>query len=127
VTAGFSSRGKTGKGWFFGFKLHGVCDEEGNPVKVRFTTGSIHDNKETASLAEGLEGVFVGDAGYLLRQEEVRKLFEEHKRILSAARKNMKRLMTEGQGALFRKRSIINNLALKDEVCCSPVVVRLRV
>jgi hypothetical protein len=43
-----------------------------------------------------LEGVFVGDAGYVLRQQEFKKLFEVHKRIISAARKNMKRLMTRG-------------------------------
>ncbi|MDR0501880.1 MAG: AAA family ATPase [Treponema sp.] len=35
------------------------------------------------------------------------RLFEKHKRVLSASRKNMKRLMTEEQGLLFRKRSII--------------------
>jgi hypothetical protein len=110
VTAGFSSRGKTSKGWFFGFKLHGVCDVDGNLVTVRFTTGSVHDNKEMAALAEGLEGMFVGDAGYLLKQEEFKQLFEEHKRILSAARKNMKRLMTREQGMLFRKRSIIETV-----------------
>jgi hypothetical protein len=72
--------------------------------------GSVHDNKETADLTEGLEGLFVGDAGYLLRQKEFRKLFEEHKRILSAARKNMKHLMTREQGVLFRKRSIIETV-----------------
>jgi hypothetical protein len=26
---GFASRGKTGKGWFYGFKAHGVCAKEG--------------------------------------------------------------------------------------------------
>jgi hypothetical protein len=35
VTAGFSSWGKTRTGWFFGFKLHGICDAQGNLVKVR--------------------------------------------------------------------------------------------
>jgi len=110
VTKGYASRGKTSKGWFFGFKLHGACDAEGNPVSLRFSTGSEHDSRQTEPLADGLTGIFVGDAGYLLRQEVFMRLFEKHKRILSAARKNMKRLMTEEQGHLLRKRSIIETV-----------------
>jgi hypothetical protein len=110
VTKGFASRGKTSKGWFYGFKLHGACDAWGNLVSLRFSTGSGHDSKQAEPLAEGLTGLFVGDAGYLLKQEVFVRLFEKHKRILSAARKNMKRLMTEEQGFLLRKRSIIETV-----------------
>jgi hypothetical protein len=38
------------------------------------------------------------------------RLFKKHKRILAAARKNMKRLMTEEQCALLRKRNIIETV-----------------
>ncbi|MDR0472373.1 MAG: IS982 family transposase [Treponema sp.] len=110
VTEGFASRGVTSKGWFFGFKLHGACDAHGNPVNLRFTTGSVHDSQEAEHLTGGLNGIFVGDAGYLLRKEVFARLFERHKRILAAARKNMKRLMTEEQGALLRKRNIIETM-----------------
>jgi hypothetical protein len=95
VTKGYASRGKSSKGWFYGFKLHGVCNAEGNLVSLRFTTGSEHDSREVESLSEGLTGLFIGDAGYLLKQDAFLRLFEKHKRILAAARKNMKRLMTE--------------------------------
>jgi hypothetical protein len=47
VTKGYASRGKTSKGWFFGFKLHGACDAEGNLVNLRFSTGSEHDSQQT--------------------------------------------------------------------------------
>ena len=110
VTKEFASRGKTSKGWFYGFKLHGACDARGNLVSLRFTTGREHDSQEAGPLTEGLTGLFVGDAGYLLRQELFARLFERHKHILSAARKNMKRLMTEQQGRLLRKRSIIETV-----------------
>jgi len=110
VTKGFSSRGKTSKGWFYGFKLHGACDANGNFLNIRFTPGSERDSQEAEKLTEGLSGLFVGDAGYLLKQETFQWLFEKHKRILAAARKNMKRLMTEEQGVLFRKRSIIETV-----------------
>ena len=110
VTKGYASRGKTSKGWFYGFKLHGACDAWGNLVSLRFTTGSSHDSGEAESLTDGLTGLFVGDAGYLLKQEVFVRLFERHKRILSAARKNMKRLMSKQQGQLLRKRSIIETV-----------------
>ena len=110
VTKGYASRGKTSKGWFYGFKLHGVSDGEGNLVNVRFSTGSEHDSREAEPLTEGLTGLFVGDAGYLLKQEVFLRLFEKHKHILAAARKNMKRLMTEEQRYLLRKRSIIETV-----------------
>jgi len=110
VTKGFSSRGKTSKGWFYGFKLHGVCDAFGNLENIRFSTGSVHDSQEAEPLTDGLSGLFVGDAGYLLKQEVFQRLFEKHKRILAASRKNMKRLMTEEQGILFRKRNIIETV-----------------
>jgi hypothetical protein len=110
VTKDFASRGKTSKGWFFGFKLHGACDAYGNLVNLRFTTGSEHDSKQTEPLTDGLSGIFVGDAGYLLKQDVFIRLFQKHKRILSAARKNMKRLMTGEQGLLLRKRSVIETV-----------------
>jgi len=110
VTQGFSSRGRTSKGWFYGFKLHGVCDALGNLVNLRFTTGSKHDSRQTELLTEGLSGLFVGDAGYLLKLEVFQRLFEKHKRILAASRKSMKRLMTNEQGYLLRKRNIIETV-----------------
>ena len=110
VTKDFASRGKTSKGWFYGFKLHGVCDAFGNLENVRFATGSEHDSQQVESLTEGLSGLFVGDAGYLLRLEVFQRLFEKHKRILAASRKNMKRLMTAEQCALFKKRNIIETV-----------------
>ena len=59
VTKGFASRGKTGKGWFYGFKLHGARDAFGNLENVRFTTGSEHDSRQAESLTEGLCGLFI--------------------------------------------------------------------
>ena len=62
VTKGFSSRGKTSKGWFLGFKLRGSCDAWGNLVNARFTSASVHDSQQAEPLTEGLSGLFVGDA-----------------------------------------------------------------
>jgi hypothetical protein len=121
VTEGFASRGMASKGWFFGFKLRGACDARGNPVNLRFTAGSVRDSRQAERLTGGLNGIFAGDAGPLLRKGAVARLFERHKRILAAARKNMKRLMTEGQGALLRKRNIIETVRGKLKERYGPV------
>ena len=60
-----------------------------------------------------LEGIFVCDAGYILKEEEeeeLRKFFEEEKRLYIATRNNMKRLMTKEQNELFKQRSVIENV-----------------
>jgi hypothetical protein len=110
VTKGYASRGKTSKGWFFGFKLHGVCTKGGDLMDVFFTTGSVHDSQVVAELTKELEGVFVGDAGYLLKEEVFRELYERHRHIMSATRKNMKRVMSGEQKQLFRDRSRIETV-----------------
>jgi hypothetical protein len=107
VAKGFASRGKTTKGWFFGFKAHGVCTADGTLLNLFFTSGSVHDSQAVTAVTEGLEGLFVGDAGYLLKVEDFQALYEKHRHIMSAARKNMKRLMTAEQKQLFRNRSSI--------------------
>jgi ribosomal protein L32 len=110
VTQDFASRGKTTKGWFYGFKLHGTCDEEGNLLNICFTTGSVHDSQLAENITGGLEGTFVADAGYILKESTLQSLYEKHRRILAAARKNMKRVMSQEQKQLFRKRSIIETV-----------------
>jgi hypothetical protein len=105
VTKGHASRGKTGKGWFFGFKAHGVCTKAGELPDLFFTTGSVHDSQVAGEISKDLEGLFVGDAGYLLREEVFQELYKRHRHIMSAAGKNMKRVMSGEQKQLFRDRS----------------------
>ena len=63
VTSDFASRGKATKGWFLGFKLHGVCSEKGAPESVIFTSGNINDSKMIEKGAEGMKGFFYSCGG----------------------------------------------------------------
>jgi hypothetical protein len=107
VTKSISSRGKTSKGWFYGIKLHGVCNIFGQLENIYFTTGSVHDNQVLNELLNGLEGIFVSDSGYLLKEEDLREFIKLEKQFFTATRKNMKRIMTKEQQTLFKKRSRI--------------------
>ncbi|MDR3237456.1 MAG: IS982 family transposase [Spirochaetia bacterium] len=101
----YASRGKTTKGWFYGFKLHGACDKYGTLVNPVFPAGSVHDSRMASDTADPLAGLFVCGAGYILKEEVFKSLYEKHRHILNATRKNMKRVMTTEQGRLFRMRN----------------------
>jgi len=63
VAKEYASRGKTTKGWFYGFKLHGACDEDGTLMNLVFSTGSVHDSQMAPDTTNPLSGLFVCDAG----------------------------------------------------------------
>jgi hypothetical protein len=64
-------------------------------------------NRSFPDVTKDLEGLFVGDAGYILREEAFQELYERHRHIISATRKNIKRVMSGEQKQLFRDRSRI--------------------
>ena len=110
VTKGFASRGKSTKGWFFGFKLQGICTADGTLVRLCFRPGREHDSRAFVDITEGLEGTFVTDAGYLLKESELKKMFDSGRKPCTATRKNMKRMLTEGQFRLLLNRNRIENV-----------------
>lgn len=109
VARGFANRGKSTKGWFYGFKLHGVCSPDGLLESILITDGSVHDSSVVEDLTKGMSGVFFADAGYLKKSEDLSKLFESGIILCAAARKNMKKLMSEQQWNLLRQRNIIES------------------
>lgn len=104
---GLAQWGHTGKGRFYGLKLHITTDLKKKILAVRFTSGNIYDGKVFMKLNKGLFGIFVADAAYL--SKKLRERFHrEHQRILFAApRKNMKKLMTKVQELLYGTRMLI--------------------
>ncbi len=67
VDKGYASRGKSTKGWFYGFKLHGVCAEDMTVESLVFTTGSVHDSKMAFQLTKNIAGKAFADGGYQLK------------------------------------------------------------
>ena len=89
-----------------GLAIGGYLEKVENGTRVEL--GWIH--RALADLILNLEGIFVCDAGYLLKKEELEKFFEAEKRLYIATRNNMKRLMTKEQHELFKRRSVIENV-----------------
>ena len=99
--------GYTGKGSFFGLKMHITTDLRRKLLAVRFTSGNIHDKEVFLKLNKDLLGLFVADAGYISKKLQ-RDFYIEGKRLLLAKpRKNMGKIMTKFQEFLYGTRMLI--------------------
>lgn len=102
-----SNWGYSGKGLFYGIKLHITTDLNRKLLSIGFASGNIDDRVMFKEINKDLDGVFVTDAGYI-SEELATEFYRENKRMLFAKpRKNMKKLATEFQLKLYRTRVII--------------------
>lgn len=101
---GFAAWSKTGKGSFYGLKLHLSGDVEGKPLAIRLTPGNSDDRAVFRKMNEKLRGLFIADAGYVSEQLELDFFIEKERLLLTASRKNMKQVATPFQIALLNLR-----------------------
>ena len=110
VFAEQAARGKTSTGWFYGFKLHLVANEQGELLAFSVTPGNVDDRVPVPHLCKTLFGKLFGDKGYL-SQPLFELLFKEGLQLITTVRKNMKnRLMPLMDRILLRKRFIIETI-----------------
>ena len=60
-----ATRGKTSMGWFYGFKLHLIVNDEGELLAFQPTPGHVDDRQPVPRLVQGLFGQPFGDRGYI--------------------------------------------------------------
>lgn len=102
--------GKTGKGWFYGLKLHLTIDAEGRILSFSITPGNMGDRSQFMRLNKFLSGVFVADAGYL-SEKLAREFYQEGIRILfTKPRANMKKMATAAEHVLYDSRAYIETV-----------------
>jgi transposase len=110
VFEGMATRGKTSMGWFYGFKLHLIVNDEGALLALRLTPGHGDDRQPVARLATGLDGQLFGDRGYI-SQALHDLLVGQGLALLTKIRKNMKnRVMRLWDKLLLRKRALIETI-----------------
>ena len=63
--AGLAQWGKRSTGWFFGFKLHLVCNDRGQVLSWARTPGNVDDRRPVVGLVRDLFGKLVADRGYI--------------------------------------------------------------
>jgi hypothetical protein len=109
---GIAQRGKCSMGWFFGFKLHLICNEKGELLNFMITPGDVDDREplKYENFVEFLYGKLIGDKGYI-GKELFQKLFVNGIQLITKLKSNMKgALMTVSDKLLLRKRSIIESI-----------------
>ena len=99
-------------GWFFGFKLHLICNEKGVLLNFMITPGDVDDRKplEYKAFVDLTYGKLVGDKGYI-GKNLFEKLFVDGIQLITKLKNNMKGAMMSGSDKLLlRKRAIIETV-----------------
>jgi hypothetical protein len=126
VLAGSAPRGKSSRGWFFGFQLHFVIPEEGALVAVRFTPGHVEDRVPVPGLTEGLWGKRFGDRGSI-SQELFERLQQTGVQLITKLKRNRKnKLLPLWDKWLLRKRALIDSVGEPLKPVCQIAPTRPR-
>ena len=110
VFTGYAGRSKTSMGWFFGFKLHLVINDQGEPLAALVTAGNVDDRKPVPQLCQGLYGKVYADKGYI--KKDLREILQEDGiTLIYKVRKNMKpEPLSDVDAALLKKRMLIESV-----------------
>src|SRR5574344_2548282 len=112
VFKGIAQRGKCSLGWFFGFKLHLICNEKGELLNFMITPGDVDDRRplEYKAFVDFIYGKLVGDRGYISKNL-FERLFIDGIQLITKLKSNMKgALMSVSDKLLLRKRAIIETI-----------------
>jgi hypothetical protein len=110
VFKGVAQRGVSSTGWFYGFKVHRVINDQGALLAVRFTPGNVDDRKPVPKLARRLWGKLCGDRGYI-SHDLFARLWGQGVQLVTRLKKKMKNaLLPLLDKILLRKRSLIETV-----------------
>jgi len=109
VFAGLAARGHCSLGWFYGFKLHIICNTLMQILSFRITAGNTDDRKALNKMWNTIFGLIIADAGYLGKnwQEKASSL---GKHLFTAVKANMKKIMAEAQRQLLNIRQRVETV-----------------
>ena len=111
VFAHVATRGKTSTGWFFGFKLHLLFNDQGELLEVALTPGNVDDRKPVPQMVKRLFGKIFADRGYLSKALFKELLETFGIQLITKLKKNMpNRLMPLADKILLRKRAIVETI-----------------
>lgn len=103
-------------GYYFGFKLHLVCNEKGELLNFMFTTENVDDRDPLYNehFINILYGKLVADKGYISKKL-FEYLFVNGIQLITKLKNNMKNaLMSVADKVLLQKRAII--VCVNDEL-----------
>ena len=110
VFTDYAERSKTSMGWFYGFKLHLVINDQGELLAAMVTAGNVDDRQPVPQLCQGLFGKLFADKGYI--NKNLREILQEDGvTLIYKVRKNMKpEPISDTDAALLKKRMLIESV-----------------
>ena len=107
---GVAARGKCSMGWFYGFKLHIIVNQNGELLAFKVSKGNTNDRVPVKDLCKNLKGKLFGDKGYL-SQKLFEELYDTGVQLITNIKSNMKnKLLPIEDKILLRKRFIIETI-----------------
>ncbi|SCA63933.1 hypothetical protein SCG7086_BJ_00130 [Chlamydiales bacterium SCGC AG-110-P3] len=95
-----AKREKSSTGWFYEFKLHIVIDDSGNLLGWTLIAGNVDDRKPMKQMCEGMEGLFIGDKGYI-SSKLFKELYEHGLKLITKIKSNMKNVLMDLKEKFF--------------------------
>ena len=82
-----AGRGKSSMGWFYGFKIHLIINQKGEPINFDISPANTADNNQDLLkyLFRGKKGTCFGDKGYLTKLWE--ELYQKGVKLVTKFRK----------------------------------------
>jgi IS5 family transposase len=110
VFKGLVKWGKNSVGWYFGFKLHLIINDQGELLAFKLTPANTDDRQPVPQMTPDLMGQLFGDRGYI-SQELFEELYQRGLQLVTKSKKNMKnRLVKLMDKILLRKRAVIESV-----------------
>lgn len=126
VFKGYAELGKSTMGWYYGFKLHLICNEKGELLNFMLTRANVDDRNEDVfnRLTDNVLGKLYADRGYI-SHNLFEKLFSNGLHLVTGLKTNMKnKLMPIYDKIMLRKRSVIETI--NDELKNIAILVHSR-
>jgi hypothetical protein len=117
----WARKSKNGMGWWYGFKLHGQCDEAGRLWGFDLPTAPVDGRKLLDPLSRWMtDGIVVGDGGYL-SQAKARALAQRGVYLFTSTRKNMRHVASQLQLACLLLRHRVEEIFAFLKTACGGV------
>lgn len=110
VFNGIAERGHGSMGWFYGFKLHLIINDEGGILAVKVIAGNVDDRNPVPEMCKDLWGSLYGDKGYVSKRLQD-ELAQNDINFITGKRRNMKaKTMKLWDKLMLRKCFIIETV-----------------
>lgn len=121
VFANLASKGKSSLGWFYGFKLHLIINDQGHILNFFLSSANTDDRNMSVikALTKGVFGKLYGDKGYISKKLAA-FLWNDGIDLIYKVRSNMKKQnLSDVDKILLRKRALIESVNDELKNICS--------